>query len=988
METLHDILSDIKQHTEKEWACKARNKSIARSCIKLMGKSSPERIWLCNRGYQATRTELFDITGAVGAIRSNNVVDIYDKDGTVTNKNLRQGRILLENKSGKFSCVVPRGTIEFEILDRSSYRQYLGDIFDVRVDLDNMTYSFSDIVKGLKAAFRYKESNDGLEEIRKAKERLKEEERLRLEKEKEIERKRQIELQKVRDAEQKKVLEERQRLEREREEKQRLEAEAKEQEKKRQLEEEAEKLEASRDDAFNKYTHALSFIRSQATLRNNPILDSLQNDIKFSHVLDGATVVIDGGPGTGKTTTLIQRLKLLISEDALIDYRLNEQTCKLTDAQIKIVTDERNNWMFFSPNELLLQYLRSNMQYEGLDGLLSKTVVWEDHLKRIIRNDYMFAGSDCPFEFKRKNQEVYTSNHLEIVKDFMFYYTNKQKDRLINLREADYTKITVWKEIADKVVEICSGVETLDNLSAILHVISRLEELQNKPFGDKEMTVKDLIGKFNQSISRSATLYLVEWKKDEVLYEELRKLINDWKKPLSLEDSEEDDEEDDEEENNLGHLSVEDELLNPLKSLLQKLALNSLYYGKEKISGKVADLSKIVKDRINISKLKELGEIAYLKKTVARFMRRLDSQILQVIPSTYKEFRKKVLADKNPNWNLDTLDEILRKYKNKVIFEQEQALLLGFINNVILALNRFDSNILNNQNGRFHKYVDAYKNCRIPVIGIDECTDYSLIDYYAIASLRDNRVSSVTLSGDIMQCMKEDGINKWDELRNKLIFNDLYVGELKISYRQSPELLSLAEFLYQITMRHPSPYKCYISSSEVTPRPLWFDSDDIEEKAEWIASRILEVHKAYGQIPSIAIFTKDEDTAKELHEALEDISDLENAGIDIFNCSGSNVNLKERDTVRIFTINNVKGMEFDVVFFYDIDDISDNPNMINKYLYVALSRAAFFMAVTSNNTNGEISSLLKNHFVVDGDWSSIIDLYKDKDLIISDNNEE
>ena len=29
---------------------------------------------------------------------------------------------------------------------------------------------------------------------------------------------------------------------------------------------------------------------------------------------DGTCVVVDGGPGTGKTTTLIQRLKYLISE--------------------------------------------------------------------------------------------------------------------------------------------------------------------------------------------------------------------------------------------------------------------------------------------------------------------------------------------------------------------------------------------------------------------------------------------------------------------------------------------------------------------------------------------------------------------------------------------------------------------------------------------------------------------------------------------------
>lgn len=60
-------------------------------------------------------------------------------------------------------------------------------------------------------------------------------------------------------------------------------------------------------------------------------------------------------------------------------------------------------------------------------------------------------------------------------------------------------------------------------------------------------------------------------------------------------------------------------------------------------------------------------------------------------------------------------------------------------------------------------------------------------------------------------------------------------------------------------------------------------------------------------------------------------------------------------------------MEFEAVFFYDIDDI-DSSSLINKYLYVGLSRASMYLAVTSNGRSEKISKMLHNYFTENANW--------------------
>ena len=54
-------------------------------------------------------------------------------------------------------------------------------------------------------------------------------------------------------------------------------------------------------------------------------------------------------------------------------------------------------------------------------------------------------------------------------------------------------------------------------------------------------------------------------------------------------------------------------------------------------------------------------------------------------------------------------------------------------------------------------------------------------------------------------------------------------------------------------------------------------------------------------------------------------------------------------------------MEFEVVFFHDVHKI-ENIDLIDKYLYVGLSRATFYMGITINKGQSIFSEEMRKLF--------------------------
>ena len=721
---------------------------------------------------------------------------------------------------------------------------------------------------------------------------------------------------------------------------------------------EARKEEVNQElvDLLENYKNACSFIRKQASLRYNPIIDNVQNAVKFSHVYDGKCVVIDGGPGTGKTTTLIQRLKYLISPIDLQDNMLNNPDIKISPDQFEIIMKNNGDWVFFSPTELLRLYLRDAMNEEGLADTDNRTAVWTNYLRKIMRDNYYLIGSEYPFSGSSETRPMFLKDEMEIIRDFNNYFASQIASEIKRLISIDYSKYE-WRSIGESVTRYAERLDKASDLDSLLKVLVSFRLVRGTMLGGAN-EVELLMDRYRRKINDLADGVMVRIMDDKTLYSELRSLVTK-DQQVELEDDE-----DDEEETLDSYVEDKVKIAKRLRAVLRAASVNCVDSGY-KLSGINKDFFEKIIALINPEELKSIGSLALFDKRFRPLLVKADRFVFNRLPRLYKAYRKEQLKIDNGLWNQDILaNEVSNEKRNRPLHPQEQALLLGVINGIARKFYQTNSEYFKTLN---HKYTKAFQDVCKPVIGIDEATDYSLVDYYAMSSLRHYLISSCTLAGDIMQGLTANGIQNWNDLSEELFFPEgLEVFQLKTSYRQSPKLLCLAQQLYKKQIGSAAPYESYLEGSkEEMPKPLWFESNDESEKAEWLIDRILEVKAKYGFVPSIAVFVSDATEASALVDSLLSFETLQDEGIDVVDCSSGKF-LSNKDTVRIFPISLVKGMEFEVAFFHNIDRLQSQ--LVERYLYVGLSRAAFFLGVTSSRGSDVLKQ--EQDLFSKGNWRS------------------
>ena len=687
-------------------------------------------------------------------------------------------------------------------------------------------------------------------------------------------------------------------------------------------------------------TNLTKFIRQQGKLRFNPILDPIQNRIKTFNLFDGTTIVIDGGPGTGKTTTMIQRLKYLTDWDAIEeDYINSSNLYQLSVTQrdhLHEAIKEQRDWLFFSPSKLLKEYLSDAMNREGLVNTNAKVWHWAEYRNKVLRENYLLidpSNDNSPFKSSRSEKPLFYNNEA-IINGFLVFLLDSFKQIVSRFPKIeDEEKNYLWMSIALNIKKRFDGCESF-TMQQFAQLFNSLEQTYNKDCRELLAENRHLVNSISDEI------YLIS-RDNESIYDQLVSLAN-----VQIVEQTDDVEE---EQDGGDYIEIEvTEADSQIISMIRSWFKRYCYSKKNseiRLTSRQLKLSDLLLPLLreeHIKQMDRVGELALFEQ-YAKYTRGIRSNLFGGFAAKYKRFRRQALANKDNSWDLAELESLLKRREGKELHPQEQSLLIGCINNLVKMVLKISREPIN------HPFVDAYKEIARPIIGIDEATDFCECDIYAMQSLLYNDYNSLTLCGDLMQRLTETGITSWDKI--KPILPGMVPVEMQTSYRQSTSLLNVAKALYKDTIGEEPSYKAYMKSKKV-PSPMAFVSSDESIKIKWIEERIDKVYKAYGKrLPSIAIFLNNKNDIKPFVEALRDTDFIFDAGIEIVDGSEGNV-LASSNQIRVYPIDVVKGMEVGVVFLHNIDNASVDSTLIKRYIYVGVSRAAFFLGVTFTKEEG------------------------------------
>lgn len=661
-------------------------------------------------------------------------------------------------------------------------------------------------------------------------------------------------------------------------------------------------------------------VRVAMGLRDQPILDKFQGDI-FRRPLDSQLIIL-GPPGTGKTTTLIKRLGQKLDLDVLDD----RERRMVTNSNEAVSHDV--NWMMFTPSELLKHYLKEAFNREQVPATDARIQTWEAYRTIIARNTLGILRSTNGGRYTLRPTQEHLAEHLvadprEWFEAFRAFHDERLRDQLKHGADmASGAAPETARAVVDDLVELVAPLDSHSLTDLYRTLEARDAAIRAVLDESREVTDRLLKGERNR-------LY----NKDKEVFTRLAQFLAGLQQEAELDDDDAEFDDDEQESGDQPVLSTSD-MQAAVKAYLAALrALSRSRYQKRSLkkdtrAGRiVAWLGDSLPDE---SVLVEIGQRTSFQNGLRRFINAFKRYISDV-PSSYRDFRRKNGED-NRYYLAAPISAL-----NLSPMELDVVILLMLRNCRALLDMPFVARNVDSQRFEVIKRVSSLSRTQIMV---DEATDFSVLELACMEGLAALPGKSFFACGDFNQRITASGIQSMEQLA--WASGAIKPTQINLVYRQSRTLNAFAGELLRLMGGDISAHGELPEGSThdgVCPALLEHAGPN---SASWIAQRIMEVERTVKEMPTVAVLVNRAEDVEPMAEQLT--AHLEAINLRAVACDERS--LGEGTDVRVFEIRHIKGLEFEAVFFVDVDRLAESkPELFDRYLYVGATRAATYLGM-------------------------------------------